>query len=166
MNDILSELKKDRDFTKSKEIAGDLKEKYDVDLVKLFEMVSERDILIPVSIFLPDLSALETVSRYLHENLGLSFKKIGSFMNRSEKTIWQAYNYSIKKYQKKIRVSETRYLIPISAFSDRKYSNLESIVVFLKEKYGLKYSEIAILVHRDQRTVWTVYNRAMKKRAA
>ena len=157
-------IKFDQDFVKSKKFASDLRERYNVDLVKLFELVSEKEILIPVTVFNPKLSALETVSKYLHENLGLSFKKIAELMNRSEKTIWQAYNFSINKFRRRLIVKETKYLIPISVFSDRKYSNLECVVSFVKDQYNLKFSEIGSLLHRDQRTVWTVYDRARKKR--
>lgn len=166
MYDILREVKSDKDFARTKEVAGELAEKFGVDLIKLFEMVSEKEILLPATIFLPELSALETVSRYLHENLNISFKRIGELMNRSEKTIWQAYNNSCKKYQKKLATPETAYLLPISIFADRKFSNLEAIVLCLKEQYNLKFSEIGAILHRDQRTVWTVHNRAQKKRNA
>jgi hypothetical protein len=164
MNYKLSEIKKDLEFVKSKAVASDLIEKFDLDLVNLFELISQKEILIPISIFNDKLSALETISRYLHQNLQMSFKKIGELMNRSEKTIWQAHNHSLKKFQRRLRVGETKYVIPVSAFSDRQFSNLETIVKFMKEKYFLKYSEIGALLHRDQRTIWTVYNRASKKK--
>jgi predicted DNA-binding protein (UPF0251 family) len=165
MNYSASDIKKDRDFSRSKEAARELSETYDIDLVRLFELVSEKDILIPASVFTKELSALETISRYLHENIGMGFRRIAVLMNRSEKTIWQAYNHSLRKYQKKLAVSGTRYLIPLSVFSDRTYSNLEAIVLFIKTRYDLKFSEIAGILHRDQRTVWTVYRRARMKRA-
>jgi hypothetical protein len=165
MNDKLREIKQDTDFTESKEAAVELNKKYDIDLVKLFELLSEQEILIPLTIFNPTLSSLETISKYLHENLNISFKRIGSLMNRSEKTIWQAYNFSLKKYDKRFLVTRTSYVIPLSIFSDRKYSNLEAVVLFAKEEYSLRFSDLAAILHRDQRTIWTVYNRALKKRA-
>lgn len=54
--------------------------------------------------------------------------------------------------------------IPIMLFSDRTLSILEHITTYLKEQHGLSYKEIAILLNRDQRTVWTTYQRARKKR--
>jgi len=163
MNYKTSEIKNDIDFSKSKEVAKELTERYDVSLVNLFELVSEKDILVPASIFTVELSALETISRYLHENLGMSFKKIASLMNRSEKTIWQAYRSSKIKHIDRLELKDTRYIIPISVFADRKLSNLETIVYYLKKTYDLKFSEIAVLLFRDQRTIWTVYSRAKKK---
>jgi hypothetical protein len=164
MNDRLQEIKDDTSFTRSKEVAGQLTERYNIDLVKLFELLSEREILIPLTIFNDRLSALETISRYLHENLNMSFKRIAELMNRSEKTIWQAYNTSLRKYGKRIIAPHTPYLIPLSVFANRKFSNLESVVLFAKEQYNLRYSDLGILLHRDQRTVWTVYQRAVRKR--
>lgn len=164
MQNKLKIIKADQDFVRSKKFTAELTDRYNVDLVKLFELVSERDILIPLSVFNPRLSALETVSKYLHENLGLGYRKIAELMNRSEKTIWQAYNFSLKKFPRRLIVKETPYLVPVSVFADRKYSNLESVVAFIKEQYRLKFSEIGALLHRDQRTIWTVYNRARKKR--
>ena len=41
---------------------------------------------------------------------------------------------------------------------------MESVVFYLKEKMGMTYHEIAVELNRDDRTIWTVYNRALKKR--
>ncbi len=59
-----------------------------------------------------------------------------------------------------------KYTVPISVFADRTLASLEAIVEFLKENYGLSYHEIAELLHRDDRTIWTCYHRAKKKREA
>jgi hypothetical protein len=53
--------------------------------------------------------------------------------------------------------------IPLDILRDRNLSVLESIVEYLKNK-GLSFHEIAILLNRDERNIWTVYNRAKKKR--
>jgi hypothetical protein len=58
-----------------------------------------------------------------------------------------------------------KYTIPLSIVCDRNVSVFETIVEYLKNHYGLTYHEIAVLLNRDDRTIWTVYNRAMKKRA-
>ena len=36
------------------------------------------------------------------------------------------------------------------------------MIVYLKEQ-GLKYTEIAKLLDRDQRNIWTIYSKAIKK---
>ena len=55
--------------------------------------------------------------------------------------------------------------IPSKIFTDRSLSVLEAIVKYLKEKKGMTYHEIAVLLNRDDRTIWTVYQRARKKYA-
>lgn len=54
--------------------------------------------------------------------------------------------------------------IPITLFSDRTLSVLEHVITYLKEQHKLRYKEIAMMLNRDQRTVWTTYQRAKKKR--
>lgn len=54
--------------------------------------------------------------------------------------------------------------IPSTIFLDRDVSILEAVVEYLKDKSGLTYHEIAILLERDDRTIWTSYNRVKKKR--
>lgn len=54
--------------------------------------------------------------------------------------------------------------IPTAIFHNRGLSSLEAVSVYLKEKKGLRYSEIAKLLNRDDRTIWTSYKRAKAKR--
>jgi hypothetical protein len=61
-------------------------------------------------------------------------------------------------------IKKEEILIPSSIFIDRKLSVLEILVEYLKEKRNLNYHQIASLLNRDDRTIWTVYNRAKKKR--
>lgn len=62
-------------------------------------------------------------------------------------------------------MSPAGYTIPVTILSDRKLSALEHITAYLKEHHNLTYKEIAILLNRDQRTIWTTYQRTKKKRA-
>jgi len=55
--------------------------------------------------------------------------------------------------------------IPSSLFRDRKLAPLEAITEFLKDQKGMSYHEIAVLLNRDDRTIWTCYSRAKKKQA-
>lgn len=61
-------------------------------------------------------------------------------------------------------MSPTGYSIPITILSDRKLSALEHITTYLKEHHQLNYKEIATLLNRDQRTIWTTYKRALQKK--
>ena len=86
---------------------------------------------------------------------------IAKLLNRDQRTIWTAYNKSLKKQKGLIIVKETEIFIPISIFN-KKLTLLEAIVIYLKEK-GLKFSEIARLLNRDQRNIWTIYSQAVRK---
>lgn len=69
---------------------------------------------------------------------------------------------------KKIKIKPSKiiggYSVPIAILSDRKLSALEHIIAYLKEYHELSYKEIATLLNRDQRTIWTTYQRTKKKR--
>jgi hypothetical protein len=71
----------------------------------------------------------------------------------------------MKATLEKSRISAGKYTIPLSIVCDRNVSIFETIVEYLKDHHGLTYHEIAVLLNRDDRTIWTVYNRAAKKRA-
>ena len=62
-----------------------------------------------------------------------------------------------------LKPTTTKYTIPISILKDKKLSVAEHIVKHIKETYELNYHEIATLMKRDDRTIWTLYNRATKK---
>ena len=120
--------------------------------------------VIPVNIFNRRLSPLETIVKFLKENLNHSFKSIGRLLGRNQKTVWQAYNSSRKKLAIIFQEDYSKYNIPISILSDRRFSILELVASYLKENYDLNYHQIALILSRDQRTIWTVYNRVKKKR--
>ena len=133
-------------------------------LTKAEKTLTKKDILIPVSIFKnKELSAFETICRYLKEELMLSYHKIAILLNRDDRTIWASYNESIKKRKERLAVRKSEIFIPHSIFKDRKLSVLESLVSYLKDNFRLRYSEIAALLNRDERNIWTVYNRSKKK---
>ncbi len=122
-------------------------------------------VLIPLDIFNNNvLSPLETTTKYLKENLGLRFSDIASLLNRSQKTIWGAYSSSQTKNKNVLETNGGKIFVPSSALRNRSLSFLESLIEYLKENFNLKYCEIAPLLSRNQRTIWTVYQRARKKR--
>jgi len=60
--------------------------------------------------------------------------------------------------------TDERYInIPSFIFRDRELAALEAIVIYLKDSHGMTYAQIARLLNRDQRTIWTTYTRAKKK---
>jgi hypothetical protein len=124
----------------------------------------QEDILLPVSIFKESITPLESSVKYLKENLNLSYTEIASLLKRDQRNIWQAYSLTKKKLSSRFLVHESEFNIPLLALSNPRFSALESISSYLKDSHCLTYHEIAVLLNRDDRTIWTCYNRAKEKR--
>lgn len=165
-------LDKDSLIYKFKELSNDEKIKlisYFIDELKRLhdltkQEIQKKEVSIPVGVFGNDaLSSLEAIAKYLREELKLKFSKIGNLLNRSSKTIWTTYKRAAKKMPSSFGDIPRDILIPVSAFSNRSFSTLESLVGFIKD---LDYSnhETALMLHLDDRTIWTVYDRVKKKR--
>ena len=127
---------------------------------------SNQLVLLPIDIFNNDfLSSLETVTKYMKEELNYRFRDIALLLNRSQKTVWDAYDGSRKKMDSRFSLDkDIRFLIPSFVFIDRSLSFLEALTEYLKDNLNLRYCQIASLLNRDPRTIWTVYQRAKDKR--
>lgn len=121
--------------------------------------------LLPLSIFNNDsLSALEAITKYLKEDCSLRYCEIAAALNRDDRTIWGAYDSARKKSALPLAGGGSSLAIPASVFCDRTLSTLEALVRHAREELNLGYRQIATLLNRDYRTIWTVYSRARKKR--
>jgi DNA-directed RNA polymerase specialized sigma24 family protein len=163
---ILDELKEEYSLNK-KEIAevmmSKLKEKYNLSKKEILNTIkSSEETKIPVTIFSKDIGALESLVKYMKENLNMSYSKISKLLSRNERTIWTAYSKAKEKQKEALKIKDTEIHIPIEIFKDKKLTILESAIVYLKEK-GLKFSEISNVLSRDQRNIWTIHARASKK---
>jgi hypothetical protein len=118
----------------------------------------------PITILNKKLGVTESIVRYLKDELGWNYKEISSITHRNEAVVGVMYRNSLKKYHGKLTINETNTHIPFTIFS-KQFTAFESIILYLKEKEELRYSEIAKITGRDQRTIWTIYNRAIKKRS-
>ena len=133
--------------------------------------LSKKDILelVPSRIFRDRvLSPLESISEYLKEEKDLSYHEIAVLLKRDDRTIWTCYDRAKKKRNtekgKKVKErTETEEDIPLNIFHNRDLAPLEGISKFLKERKSLSYHEIAVMLNRNDRTIWTCYNRALKK---
>ncbi len=161
-----------RDILKFEDSAKELKEKYYLSNYDLLDIIMHQRVemhidKIPVTIFNNEhLSALEAIVKYLKENMKLGSGKIASMLNRNISTISSTYMKARKKMPGIFSSSHSKYFIPVSEIASRSFSVLESIVVFLKKSHSLSNKEIAGLLNRDSRTIWTIYSRAMKKQGA
>lgn len=128
------------------------------ELIDLILMQKEEKI--PVSVFKNELGPLEAVVKFLKENKNLTLKQIALKLNRSSKTIWTTY---ANARDKKIKIDVSQFFIPVSFLSKKKLSILESIASYLKDVESLTFHQIAELVNRDDRTIWTCHHRAVLK---
>lgn len=67
--------------------------------------------------------------------------------------------------QKK-RAESDALSIPVELFQERRLGVLEVLVKYLKEEKNLRYKEIALLLNRDERTIWVSYANSSHKRKA
>ncbi len=123
------------------------------------------DVPVPSSIFSDrSRSILEAATTYLKEEKKCTLRHIAHLLHRDERTIWTCYSRAKKKQQKaKAQKHLPSVDIPTSVFHDRRFSSLEAVVVYLKEKRGFSFREISHLLSRDERTIWTCYARTKKK---
>ncbi len=151
------------DIISLRQLFHKIKKKHHISTSELLTKIEEKEAVVPTTIFSSKRSSLESVVKYLKENLNLTIKEIASKLNRNEKTIYQAYSSSRKKQQEKFKEAESKFYIPVSILAERNLGVLEAVTKFLHETSKLKFSEISRLLQRDPRTIWTVYSRARKK---
>jgi len=129
----------------------------------LFKIIEVQGINIPIDIFVKELTILEAIVKYLKEEKNFSLTNIANLLKRDERNIWHAYNSTKKKYPDHLKFEISKILVPVSIFENKKLSVFEILVSYLKSNLSLKFSEIASLLNRDARTIWTVWSRARRK---
>jgi len=122
------------------------------------EILKTKQIGMPISVFKAALSGLEIITKYLKEVENKSFKEISKILNRKLSTIYNTYNNSKTKFKAKLDISDYSTTIPFDIFTNRKYSILESIVAYLKDKQ-LSFAKISSLLNRNYNTIKTTYHR-------
>lgn len=133
-------------------------------LANIEKTLKKEEILIPISIFKnKELSAFEAICKYLKEELRFSYHQIAILLDRDDRTIWSSYNEAVKKRKERLEVRKSRISVPYYIFKDRRLSVLEALVTYLRDNFKLRYSEIADLLNRDERNIWTVYHRGKNK---
>ncbi|MFC1723237.1 hypothetical protein ACFL0V_03800 [Nanoarchaeota archaeon] len=130
--------------------------------------VRRRKVYVPSGIFKDrSLSPLESISEYLKEEKGLTYHEIAEMLKRDDRTIWTCVNRAKKKRMLGEKVvakrGDKQEKIPLEIFHNRDLAPLEGISRYLREVSDMSLHEIAVLLNRDDRTIWTCYNRALKK---
>jgi DNA-directed RNA polymerase specialized sigma24 family protein len=119
---------------------------------------------VPVSVFCEKLSPFESVVKYLVENKKTSYSEIGQLLKKDRQVIWTTYKRASKKIQAVFEIKDSDIQIPLKFLVSDQLSIAELVVFYLKDELKLKNSEISRLLKKDNRTIWTLYNRALKKR--
>ena len=127
--------------------------------------VTKEEETFPLSILSKELTVLESLVRYLKEERAYSLHSIAEILGRNEKNLWHAYHNAKHKKAQKISIDPSSPTVPLRIFIEQELSPLETLVVYLKEESKLSFHAIALLLLRDDRTIWTSYMRAKKKHA-
>lgn len=127
-------------------------------------IINSQDIFIPVCIINDKiLSPLEAIVKYLKEEKGLRITDIATLTNRDERAIGVTYHRAIKKSPNNTILGSHQTQFPIKILANKKLSVLEQIVIYIFEQYSLRLRDIAILTGKDNKTIWTIHNRAKNK---
>ena len=120
----------------------------------------KQQIEIPVSIFNTKLFPLEAITKYLKENQKKKINEIAKVLGKNPSAISLAYK---KANLKKFNFKKTTLFIPLQKFRKNKNLSVLEIVVNHLRNNKLSLTEIAKILNRDVRTIWTVYNRVKNK---
>ena len=125
------------------------------------DILGRRQIGISLGIFSQDtLSCLESIVKYLKETKGMKLGSIAKLLNRDNRTIWSTYSNATKKMPEPLSAEGKE--MPALLIADRALSVLEHVVSYAKS-LGMKNHEVALLLHLDDRTIWSAYDKAKRK---
>lgn len=117
----------------------------------------------PLSLLtLNNLSTLESVVKYLRENKHLCYKEMAKKLNRNPSALAVTYKQARTKHEALITEFDSSIMIPFAVFDRKELSVLECVIFYLQNQ-GRKQSEIARLIGKDPRTIWTIQSRIKKK---
>ena len=151
-------------FDKIEEIIDHLKKAEQITEQEILSILRDKDSLkaVPLSIFSGWLGPLEALVKYMKDHMHLTLSQIAKLLERDPRTIWLTYR-NAKKKNLDVPISHDHF-VPLEIFSNRKFSILENLSTHLHEIQGLAFKEIADILKKDNRTIWTVYSRVRKKR--
>lgn len=129
------------------------------DIIEFIKSREEEGI--PISVFNTGLAPLEAATRYLKDKLNKRVNEIARILNKNPSSISNAYKNSKNK---KFSPKKAELAIPLLEFKKNpNLSILEVIVRYLRSR-GMRFTEIAKLLGRNPKTVWTAYDRGVKKK--
>lgn len=130
--------------------------------IKLMHVRNE--VSVPLSIFERfELTFLEALVKYLHENQNMRFSDIARSLDKNPVSIHGCYKKSKTKHPNQFSPDLGKGEIPLAIFTNKKFTISESLVHYLSQEKRMRYIDIAQLLHRDSRTIWSLAKRALKK---
>ncbi|MCK4521576.1 MAG: hypothetical protein KAU20_03300 [Nanoarchaeota archaeon] len=163
-----SSILKDESLVTLKKIFDSFEAKYALKPQQIIELIHKKTecILVPIDILKTNLGPLESIVKYLKEEKDLNFSQISALLNRDITTILTSYNNAVKKKKERFILKKSEFLIPVSILKNRELSISENITKYLHEELGLGLNQIASVLKRNNKTIWTFYYRVKKKIAA
>ncbi len=139
-------------------------QEYSISKQDFSDLILEKDeILVPLSIFSLGLAPLQSLVKYLKQNLRLKNKEISSLISRDSKVVWNSYNQANKKHPSIISVKKSLPNIPLAYFQNKEQTIFESLVCYMKEDLKLAVKQISQNLNKKPSTIYTVYNRVKNK---
>ncbi|MBD3164476.1 hypothetical protein GF323_04700 [Candidatus Woesearchaeota archaeon] len=151
------------DIQKTEQLFKDIKnleQKYRLSYKEILDLAEKKNIGIPLSIFNKKLGSLESIVKYLKENLKLSIREIAFLTARKEQPIRTTYNRARKKLVPELKARGKA--LPLSIIENKSLSVLESIVAHLLS-YNYTLNQVSSILKRDYKTVWTIRQRINNK---
>jgi hypothetical protein len=124
--------------------------------------------IIPINIVNhPTLSPLEAIVKYLKEEKSMRLHDIAVLCRRDERAIgvtyWRAIKKAPQRFSSITNITRKSPMFPVTVLRNDNLSVLEHIVVYILDKYCLRLCDVAALLGKDDRTIWTIKERALKK---
>jgi len=134
-------------FTRFKNTLARVQDETNLSKKEILEILEKKhDDYLPASVFgNRSLGVLETLVKYLKEELRLPLCKIARLLNRDNRTIWSSYDCARKKEPNRLKSVSSEHVVPLRIFSKRRLGALEALVMYLRDNFHLTYSEIARL---------------------
>lgn len=148
-------------LTAWKAIARELQETYGYHHETLIAELRIEGDAIPLTAFGHGQTPLEATARYL-QHAGKTSKEIAKLLGRARSAIERALRHSHLR-AKAINYADSAYLIPATVFAQKKPAS-ETLCTYLREHYSLTNKQIADALGLDQRTIWTVFERARTRK--
>ena len=134
------------------------------EVLNLLRKSEEKEIQIPTFILREKwMGILEAATKYLKEEMSLTYHKIALILNRDDRVIWVTYNKAAKKKRERFSIGEPNQWVPVSVFSNTNLGPLEALSKYLVENSKLDFTSIGKLLNRDNKSIWACYNRSKKK---